>query len=480
MAYIHCVDLQETSEAIIAYYSKLEGEYAQAVSAINQLVALDSFTGKTATSVKTYFQEVHPGLLAGFVSLFDHLQTAFHDYVNGYTSDPVNEDGAKDGKGKLPTEGISDVKRKVKNANESGVAGVETLLARAARKVEEASCYADKPSTSDLSGYLDDLVGILKKLNNDIEDNESKGLSLFSDDSTFAQIQSGLRLAVATCLQPNYATGYMPGDIKSESWYGDLSKALGESQTYRTEKYDMVMETQTALADQKQTRIEYEKEQALKEKTFWSAIGTAASMVTLLCGVVAVAAATGPVGILLGGVVVASGMMDTFSRANNLGKLIDGDAESDREKYGMSGVGKDVYDSVSGYAKNIEKYGVERGSIQQLDDIGDGFTSDVVGSMTEEAVYGLTGDRDGAEALGSLTKKTLSVPDTAQKIVEGGIGGVSAGIGFASECVTVLADYKSAKADEAIDACNDELGEVAKTRERIANSNGPFTCSWAA
>lgn len=477
MAEIYCKDLQEISNAVIDYHTQITNAGEAAIQATSTLSSLSRFQGQGPDAIKVYFLEVHAGLVPSFIELFGLFRNQFAVYSGTYTSTPVNETSEQ---GRLPSDGIKGVKKDAKEIKNSLSSNIDSHLSRANAKVNEADVSVSKPNTNNLKNEINECITVLTKLFDDINSNESNGLNMFSDDSLFERMRTGLDRAIATCSQPGYMASYTPGKVMQEPWFAPLSQALAESQTFQDEHFDELRQIEKELANKRETRIRAEYEAAREKKLWWSKVGTLASIAGLAAGVVALAAAAGPIALTVGALGVCTSMIDVFERSENLNQQLRGNAEDDRMKNVPSGAGKDMFDEYMGYAKNIEKEGLAGGAFKEIDDLKGYATEKSAEAVVSYAVYEATGNKEFSDTAGKLGGKATTIGKEASKIAEGGVTGTTAGVTFVTKVVTIGADYGVSEADKKLDECNEKFAQVEKTRNQIDSTPRHIENAWAS
>ncbi len=472
MATIYSVDLQETSESIINYCALLEDAYSDASNSMTLLINNPSFQGRAAAAVKCYFSEVHMNLFASFVILANHLCNLFHVYSARYTGNPVNETAAETGEAILPTSEMDSMSSQIDSLKAGHLVSIGDSLSKAASCVSNAGVSITTPTTNSAESSLNTIVNDLIKLIEAIHESEAQGEAEFSDDSDFSVAKNALDKAISTCSKPGYMISYTPGAISSITDFSDLSNALANMNEYASENQELIIQAQTVLASQKQTRLEIIYEEEAAKKAFWSTLATIAVTAAAIIGTVALVTTTGPIGIAFA-LKTASVLITAYNAGTRIGNLIDqasGNSASDVVEIDSGDLSK---------AKIVADY-YEK-SMAGDQDLADAeilnyVSSKVVGELASDYASQFSDNENLTDMVGSVASKgtSFAISSTVSGSVSfTGVGTLVTGV------VTVVSDCFTAEADEALEECLTEMQNLNETMSHIGQSTIEIECDWA-
>ncbi|MFD1169422.1 T7SS effector LXG polymorphic toxin [Oceanobacillus caeni] len=176
-------DLETASEEIKSSLTSVKGS-------IDQLTALSTFSGKTATEAKGYFQDLHQTILTSFDGLFTDLQDALNRHINSFGSRVDGSESAliKSDYLKDTEEDITDVFEKLDAEQKS----VREII----NSVSDISS-ASAPSTYSARYAKNDAVDTLTELDEDLDSFSSTGKQISEIEDLLNHIKATINNAGA-------------------------------------------------------------------------------------------------------------------------------------------------------------------------------------------------------------------------------------------------------------------------------------------
>ena len=475
-------------------HQRLYAEYEQALdearrsvdSAVSTLSGLDSFQGQAALAAKSYFQDVHQGLAEALSTLAHQLSTTYAtDFSSRFAEDPIKE-GADAHDARWPSSVIWSARSKMANYRDEQLAQAERNLTRAAQSFPQGISF-DIPSSGNLRSAFEECIEKTKALRQAVDNADGEGAaSLANEQADFDRVAAGLSQAIASCAKSAAPiVDYQPGSFLQTVEELGIADALGRCREYQVANEKIVTESLERSISVKNAQIEYEREQALKEKKRWSVIGTIAQVAIVVgagMAMVATAGAATPLLFAVQGTVSTLGFIsasnDLLDRVEQTGKVLTGvdvyaDVEEDEVQSTANAIGKGVGE---GTGLMLEYDYTKRGVLKGDDAFKPGSDKLFLGSQ----VLGLGFDMVEQGVESDEAKTGVKIVGEGASYVYDGIADGFTGAGtvdLAGKVVQAGSDYLMGEADEQLESLRDESQRLDRLQESLESDE---TYAWGA
>lgn len=474
-------------ETQYAEYEQSLNEAMQSVdSAVSALAGLGSFQGKTALAAKSYFQDVHQGLAEALCTLAKQLHTTYvTDFSSRFAEDPIAE-GEASHDARWPSSVIGSARSKMASYRDDQLAQAERNLSRAADSFPAGISF-DIPSAGDLSAAFEECIDKTNALRLAVGDADGEGeTALASEQGDFDRLATGLRQAIASCVKSVAPiTDYQPGSFLQTVEELGIADTLGRCREYQAENQKLVTQSLERSISVKNAQIEYEREQALNEKKFWSVIGTIAQVAIVVGAGLAMVATAGTASPLLFGVQAAVSTLgfvgasnDLLDRVEQTGKVLtEADVYADVEEDELQSVSHGIAKGVGeGTGLLLEHDYTKRGILSGDDAFKPGSAKAFTGGQIIDGGFALLEEAVDSDEAKTGVKITGEVVSYAWDGFTDKFSGAGT-IGFAGDVVQAGADYFMGEADEQLESLREESQSLERLREGMESNE---TYAWSA
>lgn len=317
--YILKSDLNDLGSSFTDYTQNVSEKFGNVGTSITSLSQLSSFSGTAATSIKSYFSEVHLPLASSIAELAEQLcSDYFAKYLDKYSGEPILEnDWAK-----LSEEELNAKKEWVSGLQTNYWYETDSQLANAIAALP-GDVSLSKPNTHASKAELTKLESSLSQLVDNVRSVEQTGKNAFAADATeFSRLLNAIESAISQCKYD--MTSYQAGAFNA------VLESTGLREAFNASLQDCEANAEKMIQNQEIMYGELYQREALRlaeEQKVYDTLGIILGVGLVIVGVAATVATAGVAtpGLLVavsvaGGLSASAGTMDVINRTKTAAK----------------------------------------------------------------------------------------------------------------------------------------------------------------
>ncbi len=433
--------------------------------AINNLQSLDSFQGQAAESIKRYFTEVHANYLSNL--LMQVAEGVAHLYAVGFYT-PLDEqeaDGIKDAR--IYKDVLSSLCKSYSAIKDGSLWSAQCYVDRARRSLP-SDVAVSLPSGESAANTIDNLTQVISTCKKSVQDIDDAGHQSMSSTDVEA-LRSALSAAISSWAEGKHTpSSYESGEFSSTVDLQNIKAHSLQVQKFESENADTILAANKSCIDYKRAFVEEDRAEAAKKKMFWAGLGEIGVGLQIIGALVTLAAASTPVGLVVGLVSVTLLATDLVERDIRQNKMYQGNYGAD-----LSESAKETRKNIKDFnsvVKNNGKFAEYGGMFASNKQFGKGVvkSTELIADKATDVVFDEFGKQTGLEDSTEYNTLKPFLEESAKQIGKREFDGAGL-LSVVGEGMTVLGDAKAEEADKVIEECDEELDALKDAEKRAQN-----------